>query len=132
LSIEKLEDASKRAAKISAISAKRSAAAPTLGVTKIATVPRAPLEISVVSITLAEQDALPFYSAWFAKSTLVGIPDERGMLIDWFAPDRTKLVTAALGGVGILRYEPLPTSANSDAIAQVQIDLYAETLSLKA
>jgi len=132
LSVEKLENASRRTMKISPISAKRPVVATTVGTMRDYAKSPSSLELSIVSIVLPEQDALPFYTSWFATSTLAGNSDERGVLIDWFGPDlTTKIATAAFGGAGILRYEPLPTAANGDTIAQVQIDLYVETLTLK-
>ena len=132
LSVEKLESASKRAMKISPISAKRPVVATTVGTMRDYAKSPSSLELSIVSIVLPEQDALPFYTSWFATSTLAGNSDERGVLIDWLGPDlTTKIATAAFGGAGILRYEPLPTATNGDTVAQVQIDLYVETLTLK-
>lgn len=136
--VQNLEQACKRITKVSPISAKRVLIGAPVGQEKFRQPSSAGiLDCSKVSITLPETDAGPFYK-WFDDTVVKGRPDmgrpddERGGLLEWLDPTlKTVLVSAQLGGLGIVRYAPEKAGAGAESRGPlVQIEMYCETMNI--
>lgn len=129
--VQGLENACARISKVQGIAAKRTKAVDTVGQQRLQEIKTGVLDCSLVSIFLPESDAGPFY-AWLDDTILKGRPNgERAGLLEWLDPTlKNVLVSAQLGGLGILRYAPEPVKVGVEKIGLVQVDMYCETLNL--
>jgi len=89
------------------------------------------LDCNLVSVTIPESDAGPFY-AWFDDMVPKGNPPaERGGLLEWLDPSGKPSLSVQLGGLGIVRYAPLPIRLDAGMKSPlVQVDMYCQTMNL--
>ncbi|HEX7767471.1 MAG TPA: hypothetical protein VF443_12210, partial [Nitrospira sp.] len=129
--VQGLENACARISKVQGIAAKRTKAVETVGQQRLRENTLGALDCSLVSIFLPEADAGPFY-VWFDETILKGKANgERGGLLEWLDLTlKNVLVSAQLGGLGILRFAPEPVKVGVEKIGLVQVDLYCETINL--
>jgi hypothetical protein len=128
--VQGLEAACKRMTRVSPLVTRRFTPA-AVGELRVPQAPLGPWDCTPVSIFMPEADAGPFY-AWFEKTAKGGGVDERAGLLEWMDPTLTTVLTSVqLGGLGIVRYAPVPTKANAETLALVQVDMYCETMNLK-
>lgn len=126
--VQGLEQACKRIVKVESIIARRLAPQTAVGQEKFRPQPGV-LDCSLVSILLPEADGGPFYT-WLDDVVLKGNQGgERAGLLEWLDPTaKTVEASAQLGGLGIVRYAPEP-STTASAMA-VRVDMYCETMNL--
>lgn len=132
LNIQGLEKACGRIAKVEQIQATRRLHIFDPAYTQTQTkTPVSPFSCSQISILLPEADGGPFY-AWFDEMVLKGnTGGERVGLLEWLDPTFKIILTKVqLGGLGIVRYAPVPVAVGTEGIAKVQIDLYCESITL--
>lgn len=131
--VQGLEAACGRIAKIESLTARRGTPSVPPGQDKFRQALPAGnvLDCGLVSITLPEPDAGPFYS-WFDDMVLKGNPGaERGGLLEWLDPSGKPSLSVQLGGLGIVRYAPLATKLDAGIKSpMVQLDMYCQTMSL--
>jgi len=131
--VQGLEAACGRIAKIESLSARRGALLAAAGQDKFRqALPAANvLDCSLVSITLPEPDAGPFYS-WFDDMVLKGnAAAERVGLLEWLDPTGKPSFSVQLGGLGIVRYAPAPAKSDGGMKAPMaQVDLYCQTMNV--
>jgi hypothetical protein len=134
LNIQGLEPACKMVGTVSAISAKRLQPAGD-GESKPDERSAAPLDCSIVTITLPEKDAAPFH-AWFSDFVIKGNngrDGERPGRLEWTTVSLASVVTVDLGNLGIVRYAPAAyRSSESSSLPRVAIDMYCESWNLRA
>ncbi len=133
LSIQGLEAACRRVQKVSAISAKRTQSSAG-GEVKAEDLSLTPLDCGLITITINETDAAPFYT-WFADFALKGNngrDGERPGRIEWVGANMAGIVTAELGNLGIVRYAPGAQRLGATATTPpTEIDMYCEGWSLR-
>lgn len=131
--VQGLEAACGRIAKIESLSARRGAPSAAAGQDKFRQALPAGnvLDCSLVSITLPEPDAGPFYS-WFDDMVLKGnAAAERVGLLEWLDPTGKPSFSVQLGGLGIVRYAPAPAKLDGGMKAPMaQVDLYCQTMNV--
>jgi hypothetical protein len=129
LNVQGLEAASASISKVSALTAKRAQQSGAMG-EKGKERLFAPLDCSLLTITLAESGAGLFY-AWFNELIVNGKTGERAGRLEWLAPNFTTTIGFAdLGNLGIVRYAPVPAVSGADSVARVEVDMYCETMNL--
>jgi hypothetical protein len=92
------------------------------------------LDCSMVSIVLPETVAGPFYK-WFNDMVAMvpkgNPPPERDGHLEWLDPGmKSVLFSVEFGGLGIVRYTPLPADPAASTTSMVQVDMYCETMNL--
>jgi len=131
--VQGLEAACGRVSKIESLTARRGAPSVPSGQDKFRQALPAGnvLDCSLVSITLPEPDAGPFY-AWFDDLVLKGNQSaERAGLLEWLDPTGKPSCSVQLGGLGIVRYAPSPIRPDAGMKSPlVQVDMYCQTMNL--
>jgi hypothetical protein len=129
LNVQGLEAASASISKVGVLTAKRTPQSGAVG-EKIRERLFAPLDCSLLTITLAESGAGLFY-AWFNDLIVNGKGGERAGRLEWLAPTLTTSIGFAdLGNLGIVRYAPVAVVSGADSVARVEVDMYCETINL--
>jgi hypothetical protein len=129
LSIQGLEAATQRAARIAAFTIKQQVIAGPPGASKFSSMGPGPLDFPNLGISVPEASSGPLY-AWlddFLVKGNNGPGKDRPGVLEFLAPDQKPLAAVQLAGVGIFKLST-ESSSGAEKARQVRAELFCQTM----